>query len=134
MTELYVSLIKKGECIVKHDKSATKIVTGSPREYGGNGKEYSSTDLLAAALGTCIATTIEDIINRNKIKYENVEIIVKKELLLKPKKIKSLKVEILINEKIDLKIIDIIRRSAKSCLVHKSLIVKPEIIVKAVVN
>ena len=134
MTELYVSLIGKGECSVKHDKSTTKIITGSPREYGGTGNEFSSTDLLSAALGTCIATTIEDVLDRNKIKYENIEIVVKKELSSRPKEIKRINVEILINEKVDLKILDIIRRSAKSCLVHKSLIVKPEINVKALVN
>ena len=86
--------------------------------------------MLAAALGTCTATTVEDIIQRNNIQLDKVEIIVYKELSKIPKGIKFIAVNILIHEEGDSKLLKMIGKAAKTCLIHNSLAFKPQITVE----
>ncbi len=127
MTELNIQMLGNKACKVNHHACKTEIVTSTAPEYGGTLNEFSSTDLLAAALGTCIATTIDDILLRNGIPLENVEIIVTKELSVLPKQIKFILVKIVIKQDVTDKLIHIIGKAAKTCMVHNSLSIKPEI-------
>lgn len=129
MTKLTISLLGNKTCSVSHNKSTSEIVTKSPLEFGGAGDEFSSTDLLAAALGTCIATSIDNILERNNIKFEDTKIIVLKNLSIRPKNISSLSVRIEIRGDVKAKTMDKILRAANTCLVHKSLNIEPEILI-----
>lgn len=133
MTELKIKMLGDKICDVSHDTSDSKIKTTTPREYGGIIDEFSSTDLLSAALGTCIATTIEDILIRNEILLDNVEIVVQKELSKSPKGIKFIVVSILIHLEVNSKFLKMIGSAAKTCLVYNSLAFKPQIIVEKIV-
>ncbi|WP_224999450.1 OsmC family protein [Cesiribacter sp. SM1] len=39
-----------------HEKSGTTIITDAPTDNNGKGEAFSPTDLVAAALGSCMAT------------------------------------------------------------------------------
>jgi putative redox protein len=39
-----------------HEKSTTTIITDAPTDNNGKGEAFSPTDLVAAALGSCMAT------------------------------------------------------------------------------
>lgn len=132
MTELKIRMLGAKICNVSHDKSKSTIITTTPREYGGIIDDFSSTDLLSAALGTCIATTIEDLLLRNSIQLDNVEIIVQKELSKSPKGIKFIAVDILLHQGVDSKLLKMISKAAKTCLIHNSLVFDPKITVKEV--
>ncbi len=127
MTKLKIKMLGSKVCSVSHNTSNAKIITTLPKEYGGIINEYSSSDLLAAALGTCIATTIEDILLRNRILLENVEIDVQKELAKSPRKIKYIAVNITIREEVDANVLVMIGKAAKTCLIHNSLRLEPRI-------
>jgi hypothetical protein len=88
-------------CNVSHDSSQSKITTAIPREYRGIIDEFSSTDLFSAALGTRIATIVEDILIRNNIKLDNVNIRVQKELSKSPKGIKFISVNVVLKQDVD---------------------------------
>ena len=45
-------------CVAKHEPSGSTLVTDAPKDNQGRGEAFSPTDLVAAALGTCIATTM----------------------------------------------------------------------------
>ena len=110
-----------GTCIVQHGDSGAELKTNTAKEYGGEGLHFSSTDLLGAALGTCIGSSIEPVAERNSVNIDNIHISVKKELETKPKRVAHLHVLIRITEPVDEFIQKKIRRAADSCVVHKSL-------------
>lgn len=53
-------IVYKGalRCEATHLQSSTLIETDAPTDNKGKGEKFSPSDLLAAALGTCIITTI----------------------------------------------------------------------------
>ncbi|MEC3908732.1 OsmC family protein [Tamlana sp. 2201CG12-4] len=130
MTELKIIYNSTKECFVKHNQSDTTIITQTPKEFGGLGNEFSSTDLLVAALGTCLATSISAILKRNSVALKDIELVVKKELSIKPKAIKGIHVYIQINTLIESSLVQKLERAIKSCLVFKALLIRPKIYIK----
>jgi len=45
-------------CVAEHRPSHTRLATDAPVDNLGRGESFSPTDLLATALGTCVATTM----------------------------------------------------------------------------
>jgi putative redox protein len=45
-------------CLAAHDPSGSTLITDAPRDNQGRGEAFSPTDLVATALGTCMATTM----------------------------------------------------------------------------
>ncbi len=125
MTILDISLQGEGTCKVQHNETPSEVFTSKPKEYGGRGNEFSSTDLLAAALGTCIGSSLEKVLIRNRIDLDKVKLQVFKDLSSKPKTISLLKVVIHLAVEIDEKTEKILLKTAGTCLVSRSLAVKP---------
>jgi len=85
------------------------------------GRSFSATDLLAAALGTCIATNIDRVAVRHAIPLAAIEVAVTKELATRPKRITKLDVLIRIAVPVATGVAARLRRAAESCVVHRSL-------------
>ena len=45
-------------CSSRHGPSGSVLATDAPRDNQGQGEAFSPTDLVATAVGTCIATTM----------------------------------------------------------------------------
>ena len=45
-------------CSAQHEPSGDTLATDAPKDNQGRGEAFSPTDLVATALGTCIATTM----------------------------------------------------------------------------
>lgn len=121
MSVIKITYSAPGQCNVVHEPSGSMIYTDLPKEYGGTGNSFSATDLLAAALGVCIATNIDKVADRYGIPLSALDIRVKKELSDKPKKISLLQVSIIMNVEVPEDIERRIERAAHACLVHRSL-------------
>lgn len=121
MSTIKIQSTSIGKCEVIHEPSGETIKTDLPAEYGGAASSFSATDLLASALGVCIATNIDKVAERHGIPLNELEIQVKKELSNKPKQIFMLQVSINLNLKVPEDIKRRIKRAAHACLVHRSL-------------
>ena len=58
MTKIVGEYLGGLQCNLTHVASNTKIATDAPVDIGGKGRSFSPTDLVAAALVSCIATTL----------------------------------------------------------------------------
>jgi len=116
-----ITLQEIGSCSIKHQESGAVITTDTPPEYGGRGRSLSATDLLAAALGTCIATSVDALVVRHGIPLDAIEIRVEKELAVEPKRVARLSVSIQVATEITHEVALRIQRAADTCAVKRSL-------------
>ena len=109
-------------CTVRHGPSGTVIETDAPSDNQGKGARFSPTDLVAAALGTCMLTTMGIIAAREKVDLVGSTVAMTKEMTTTgPRKIARLGVTFnLVSDATE----DQRRKlelAAKTCPVHRSL-------------
>lgn len=71
-------------CQAVHGPSGQRLVTDAPVDNHGKGESFSPTDLVATALGTCIATIMGIVAEREKIDLSGLRIGVQKEMSAEP--------------------------------------------------
>ena len=108
-------------CSIEHLGSGATILTDTPKEYGGEGKSFSSTDLLSASLGACIITSIDKVLIREGIRKESIVIDVTKRLVSNPKRVELLTVMIQTPEILNDKQIKKALNTINLCPVYKCL-------------
>ena len=122
MTE--VLIIDQGDlrtsCI--HVESGEKIITDAPKDNHGKGEFFSPTDLVAAALGSCILTVMGIVAVRLNVSLTGTSVRVTKEMEPHPsRRIKSLIVVVSCPFRFEGKIQRQLERGGLSCPVHHSL-------------
>lgn len=109
-----------------HLPSGASIDTDAPRDNAGLGEAFSPTDLLAAALGSCVLTTMGIVARRNGWNLEGSVARVVKTMTSQPsRRVGSLAVTFELPEGLTEKARIILQRAAYACPVHRSL--SPEI-------
>ena len=107
---------------VTHAPSGTKIATDAPLDNGGKGSSFSPTDLVAAALGSCMATIMGIFAQRHAIQLEGTKIEVAKTMVQLPiRRIGELKVDIFLPVAVDHPQRTGLVKAALTCPVHQSL-------------
>lgn len=109
-------------CQAEHEPSRQLLVTDAPKDNMGRGEAFSPTDLVATALGTCIATTMAIVARRDSLELAGFRVSVEKEMVSQPtRRIGALKVRLHMPSGLT----DVQRRkleaAAHACPVHKSL-------------
>ena len=94
MKSIDIRLLGPGRCRITHVPSSVEMNTAMPPEYGGSGDAFSSTDLVAAALGSCIATSLQSLLAGAGIGDSDLSVSVRKTLSMQPKGIARLDVTI----------------------------------------
>jgi len=107
--------------VVRQRATGVELRTSKSPEYGGTGGSFSSTDLLAVALGTCIATDVEPVAERHGIDVRSMRVRVTKVLSVQPKRIESLSVVVEVPAGVPPDVVVRLERAAGHCLVHRSL-------------
>lgn len=108
-----------------HLASGDVIRTDAPLDNRGKGASFSPTDLVAAALGTCMLT-IMGIRARDKgWSIEGTRVVVTKEMLSSPRRIGAISLSIHVPQDFDEEARTLLIHAAKSCPVACSL--HPEI-------
>ena len=116
-----IRLLGAGECDVRHAASGARLHTSKSTAFGGLGRSFSSTDLIGAALGSCIATDLEPVAVRHGLAPADITILVEKELSGAPKRIESFTVTVTLPATVDDVLLVKLERAARLCLVQRSL-------------
>lgn len=110
------------ECTLTHTPSNTTIYTDAPADIEGKERSFSPTDLVAAALGSCIVTTLAFYAKRKGWNLKGLRFAVKKEMKPAPeRRIASLEIEIWMPLDLSPDEKQSCARVGESCAVHRSL-------------
>jgi len=71
-------------CAATHGPSRQNLITDAPVDNGGKGEAFSPTDLVATALGTCMATVMGLVAERNHLDIKGLQIQVRKDMTADP--------------------------------------------------
>jgi putative redox protein len=92
MVSMHIVYDGNKKSTVVHDSSGGVMITDAPKDIGGDGSFFSPTDLVGAALGSCIATTMAMFAERHEIDLSGLKLHVVKEMTTSvPRKIVALK-------------------------------------------
>jgi putative redox protein len=122
--------IYQGEkhCELTHGPSGSHIQTDAPKDNHGKGEKFSPTDLVGAALGSCIITTMAILTEKDGMNFKGSHFEVHKIMGSNPRRISELHVKIHLSKKISAADQGRLLEIAHNCPVQKSL--HPELNVK----
>lgn len=108
-----------------HGPSGAVLRTVPPVDNQGDGSQFSPTDLVAAALGSCMISTMAIVAERDGIDIAGVTFDVEKHMHPEPRRIGKLPVVIHMPARLTSAERTKLERAALTCPVHRSLL--PEI-------
>ena len=110
------------KCTAVHQEGVS-LRTDAPKDIGGDASAFSPTDLVAAALASCILTTMGMFADRHGIDLSGSEVEVHKEMVSEPlRRIGSLKTRVRMPAgKVTGEMRKTLERIAETCPVHRSL-------------
>jgi uncharacterized OsmC-like protein len=109
-------------CAATHGPSGQKLHTDAPVDNHGRGESFSPTDLVATALGSCMATIMGIAADRHQIDLRGMTIEVTKEMSPDaPRRIAKLATKIKVPLPPDHPQRALLENAALTCPVHKSL-------------
>ena len=76
-----------------HVKSQVKIFTDAPPDNQGKGESFSPTDLLAASLGSCMATLMGIAARTHGINIDHMDLIITKIMAANPRRVAEVQIE-----------------------------------------
>ena len=109
-------------CRLRHGPSGSEIATDAPLDNQGKGETFSPTDLLAAALGSCILTTMGIYAKRKEIDLRGSRITVAKEMIADPlRRVSRLVVDVRLPRAVESSQRTVLEQAAHTCPVERSL-------------
>ena len=106
---------------LEHGPSGAHLKTAAPVDNRGDGSSFSPTDLVAAALGSCIVTTMAIVAEREGIDFARCSFRVEKHMVDGPRRIGALPVTIHMPSGLTDAQKKKLENAAHSCPVHRSL-------------
>jgi putative redox protein len=119
-----MNVIYEGElhCNAKHGPSGNVISTDAPKDNQGRGEAFSPTDLVGAALGTCMLTLMGIYARKNNIDISGTTAHVSKEMVVTPiRRIGKLTVKIKVPKPVPTEHRAGMEHAAHTCPVTQSL-------------
>ena len=104
-----------------HEPSGEVLITEAPKDNGGEGKSFSPTDLVAAAYGSCVMTTIAIVAERSGLTVEGMHMRVEKHMQSEPRRIGNIPLTVHMPKALSEQDRQKLERAGLACPVHKSL-------------
>ena len=109
-------------CAATHGPSGTTLLTGAPVDNHGRGEAFSPTDMVAAALPTCMMTIMGIYAERHGISLAGMTARTEKEMTkAPPRRIAGLRTVITVPIPADHPQREALENAAHTCPVHRSL-------------
>ncbi len=108
-------------CVAEHVPSGVTLNTDAPEDNHGEGRSFSPTDLVATALGTCIATILGIQADKHDVDLGGLEISVEKKMASDPRRIDSLRTEVTMPVALNEQVRTRLERAARHCPVDESI-------------
>lgn len=108
-----------------HTASGNTILTDAPVDNHGRGEAFSPTDLVSAALGSCMMTIMGIVAERLNVDLTGVTYDVTKHMAAEPRRIRQIDVQFKLPATLGLKERTTLENAARTCPVALSL--NPEI-------
>jgi hypothetical protein len=122
MIEIRINYEGELRCSALHVPSGNTLVTDAPVDNNGRGEAFSPTDLVATALGSCMATVMGIVAQRKQCDLAGLRIVVQKEMSHDtPRRIVSLPVAITMPIRENHPVAALLQAAVLSCPVHHSI-------------
>lgn len=122
MVEIHVDYEGELHCNALHLPSGNRLVTDAPVDNNGRGEAFSPTDLVATALGACMATVIGIVARRKEIPVEGMKVAVRKFMSEDlPRRISRLELDLEMPLSGDHPDRALLESTARGCPVHHSI-------------
>jgi putative redox protein len=122
MIQISTKYLGELRCEATHGPSQNKLITDAPVDNHGKGESFSPTDLVATALGVCMATVMGIYAERHAIDLRGMTVTVGKEMTQVPvRRIARLTCEIVAPLAASHPHREALERAALTCPVHQSL-------------
>ena len=122
MIEITIDYQGDLRCQAVHGPSKNQMITDAPVDNCGKGESFSPTDLVATALGTCMATIIGIVAQRKELDVRGMKVRVEKHMSTDaPRRIVRLPVTIELPLPADHPERKLLEASAHSCPVAQSV-------------
>jgi putative redox protein len=110
------------ECSLTHGPSGDRMTTDAPVDNRGRGIHFSPTDLVGAAMGSCMLTVMGIVARDRGYDMDGATARIVKGMGAEPRRhIAKLTVDITLPAALDVKARTILERTALTCPVHASL-------------
>ena len=120
MVEIQARYNGSKKCSLVHSEGAT-LGTDAPKDIGGEASAFSPTDLVAAALASCVLTTVAMYAERHELNLDGMTASVGKEMIASPRRIGRLPLTVHLPASVAEEVRPHIQRIAYACPVHASL-------------
>lgn len=122
MVEIKIAYEGNLHCNAVHQPSGNTLVTDAPLDNNGLGQAFSPSDLLATALGSCMATVVGIVAKRKEISLEGMTVDVRKFMSEDaPRRVKRLELDLKLPVSEDHPDRKLLESAARGCPVHHSI-------------
>jgi hypothetical protein len=104
-----------------HVQSGTKIVTDAPTDNHGKGESFSPTDLVSAALGSCMMTLMGIAADTHGINVDGTRLSITKVMAADPRRIGEIVIDVHFPSAYEPKQRKLLENAAATCPVAKTL-------------
>ena len=115
------TFLKDKKVQLLHEESGAQIITDAPKDNGGEGNNFSPTDLVAAAFGSCVLTTILLVAERDGLDMSGSRFSVEKHMSASPRRIAELPLVVYLPAELTSEQRAKYERVGRTCPVHHSL-------------
>lgn len=106
---------------ITHVQSGNKVITDAPTDNNGKGEYISPTDMVSAALGSCMLTLMDIAARRLEVDIKGTRVEIEKIMASNPRRIAEIKVDFYFPYDYTDKSKKIMEGAADTCPVGKSL-------------
>jgi hypothetical protein len=121
MVKMSARYMGEKHCELTHGPSGTLIETDAPKDNQGKGERFSPTDLVGAALASCILTTMAIVAERDGFSIQGARAEVQKEMSPQPRRIARFPVQVYLPQDLSLDHRKKMEHTASHCPVTLSL-------------